>query len=74
MYRAELVEKVVESDEAAMNAYLEGNEPDLAEFKKLMRKAVIQNDIFPVYCGSALHNKGVQLVLDAVVDYLPSPT
>lgn len=72
-YRAELMEKVVESDEDAMNAYLEGNEPELAEFKKLMRKAVIANDIFPVYCGSALHNKGVQLILDAVVDYLPSP-
>jgi elongation factor G len=72
-YRAELLEKVVEQDDEAMNAYLEGNEPDLAEFKRLMRKAVINNAIFPVYCGSALKNKGVQLVLDAVVDYLPSP-
>lgn len=73
MYRSELMEKVVEQDEEAMNAYLEGVEPDLAEFKRLMRKAVIANDIFPVYCGSSLKNKGVQLVLDAVVDYLPSP-
>ncbi|HEX8993926.1 MAG TPA: elongation factor G, partial [Candidatus Paceibacterota bacterium] len=73
-YHGELVERIVENDEAAMNAYLEGNEPPLAELKALLRKAVIANDIFPVYAGSALHNKGVQLVLDAVVDYLPAPT
>ncbi|HSE56778.1 MAG TPA: elongation factor G, partial [Candidatus Paceibacterota bacterium] len=72
-YRAELVERIVEHDDAQMNAYLEGNEPPLEVLKKTLRKAVIANDIFPVFCGSALKNKGVQLVLDAVVDYLPSP-
>ncbi len=72
-YRAELIERIVSTDEAAMNAYLEGNEPALADLKVLLRKAVIANEIFPVYTGSALKNKGVQLVLDAVVDYLPSP-
>ncbi|HVX91496.1 MAG TPA: elongation factor G [Candidatus Paceibacterota bacterium] len=72
-YRAQLVERIVEQDEAAMNAYLEGKEPSLDELKKLLRKAVIANEVFPVFCGSALKNKGVQLVLDAVVDYLPSP-
>ena len=72
-YRSELVERIVSQDEAAMNAYLEGNEPSLEELKALLRKAVIANEIFPVYTGSALKNKGVQLVLDAVVDYLPSP-
>jgi elongation factor G len=72
-YRAALVERIVEQDDAAMSAYLEGNEPPVEELKKLLRQAVIKNDIFPVYCGSALKNKGVQLVLDAVVDYLPSP-
>ncbi len=72
-YRALLVERIVEQDDAAMSAYLEGNEPSLEELKALLRKAVIHNEIFPVYCGSALKNKGVQLVLDAVVDYLPSP-
>jgi elongation factor G len=72
-YRAELIERIVEHDEAQMNAYFEGNEPTLAELKATLRKAVIANEIFPVYTGSALKNKGVQLVLDAVVDYLPSP-
>jgi len=72
-YRAELIEKIVEQDEDAMNAYLEGNEPPLSELKVLLRKAVIANEVFLVYCGSALKNKGVQLILDAVVDYLPSP-
>ncbi|HEY0980342.1 MAG TPA: elongation factor G [Candidatus Paceibacterota bacterium] len=73
-YHAEFVERIVENDEAMMNAYLEGNEPAYADLKKMLRKAVIANDIFPVYAGSALKNKGVQLVLDAVVDYLPAPT
>ena len=72
-YHAELIEKIVEQDEAVMNAYFEGKVPDLATLKKLMRKAVIANEVFPVFAGSALKNKGVQLVLDAVVDYLPSP-
>jgi elongation factor G len=72
-YRAELVEKVSEHDEAAMHAYLEGKELSIDELKKVIRKAVIANKIFPVFTGSALKNVGVQLVLDAVVDYLPSP-
>ncbi len=72
-YHGELVERIVENDDAAMNAYLEGKEPSLEELKAILRAAVIRNEVFPVYCGSALKNKGVQLVLDAVVDYLPSP-
>ena len=72
-YRAELVERIVEQDDATMNAYLDGVEPSSEKLKELLRKAVINNEVFPVYCGSALKNKGVQLALDAVVDYLPSP-
>mgnify|MGYP003418206664 CR=1 FL=1 len=72
-YRAELIEAIVANDEKLMNDYLEGNEPSLDVLKATLRKAVINNDIFPVFAGSALKNKGVQLVLDAVVDYLPSP-
>lgn len=73
MYRGELVERIVEQDEDAMTAYLDGTEPDMDTLKALMRKGVIANDIFPVFTGSALKNVGVQPVLDAVVDYLPSP-
>lgn len=72
-YRAELIEKIVENDEVAMNDYLDGKEPELSKLKALLRKAVIANEVFPVFAGSALKNKGVQLVLDGVVDYLPSP-
>ena len=72
-YRGELIEKIVEGNEAMMNGYLEGNEPSLADLKTELRRAVIANEIVPVFTGSALKNKGVQLVLDAVVDYLPSP-
>ncbi|MEK7610626.1 MAG: elongation factor G [Patescibacteria group bacterium] len=73
-YRHELVEKIIETDEAAMTAYLEaGTEPGIDELKRLLRRAVIAGQIVPVFCGSALKNKGVQLVLDAVADYLPSP-
>ncbi|KKU87260.1 MAG: Elongation factor G [Candidatus Beckwithbacteria bacterium GW2011_GWC2_47_9] len=72
-HRAELVEKVVEHDDALMSAYLEGKEISIEDLKKTARKAVIANKLFPVFTGSALKNKGVQLVLDAVVDYLPSP-
>src|SRR5215470_12394027 len=60
-------------DDATMTAYLEGKEPDEATLKKLIRKAVITGAFFPVLCGSAFKNKGVQPLLDAVVDYLPSP-
>jgi elongation factor G len=72
-YRNELVEKVVEQDESLMNTYLEGGEIDLVTLKAAMRKGVIANEIVPVYVGSSLRNKGTQLVLDAVVDFLPSP-
>jgi elongation factor G len=72
-YHAELIEKIVEQDDVIMNEYFDGKVPELAVLKKLLRKAVIANDVFPVFAGSALKNKGVQLVLDAVVDYLPSP-
>jgi len=72
-YRAELIERIVENDETAMNAYLEGKEPTVPELKAILRKAVIANEIFPVYTGSALKNKGVQIILNGVVDYLPSP-
>jgi len=74
-YRAELVEKIVENDEVLMNIYLEGKEEEISldTLKATLRKAVIANKIFPVFAGSALKNKGVQLVLDAVVDFLPSP-
>ncbi|KKW12905.1 MAG: Elongation factor G [Parcubacteria group bacterium GW2011_GWA2_49_9] len=72
-YRHELVEKIVEQDDVLMSQYLDGKEPSIDVLKATLRKAVIANKIFPVFCGSALKNKGVQLVLDAVVDYLPSP-
>ena len=72
-YRNELVEAAVELDDAAMEAYLEGNEPDEETLKRLIRKAVLTSAFFPVLCGSAFKNKGVQTLLDAVVDYLPSP-
>ncbi|HRH26153.1 MAG TPA: elongation factor G [Candidatus Paceibacterota bacterium] len=72
-YRAALVEKVVEFDDAMMSAYLEGKEPSIDEMRVVIRKAVIANKLFPVFTGSALKNKGTQLILDAVVDYLPSP-
>ncbi len=72
-YHAELIEKIVEQDDAVMSEYLEGKIPTVDVLKKLMRKGVIANEIFPVFAGSALKNKGVQLILDAVVDYLPSP-
>lgn len=71
--RGELVEKIVGEDEAAMEKYLNGEEVDLQTLKNILRRAVITNKLVPVFCGSALKNKGVQLVLDAVVDYLPSP-
>lgn len=72
-YRNELIEKIVEQDDDLMSQYLEGNIPDYDTLKATLRKAVIANEIFPVYAGSALKNKGVQLILDAVIDYLPSP-
>ena len=72
-YREKLIEAAVELDDDAMTAYLEGKEPDEATLKRLIRKATITGAFFPVLCGSAFKNKGVQPLLDAVVDYLPSP-
>ena len=72
-YRHELIERIVENDDAMMNDYLEGKEFTDAQLKAALRKGVIANKIFPVLTGSSLKNKGVQLVLDAVVDFLPSP-
>lgn len=72
-YRHELIERIVEHDDSVMHDYLEGKEISLEILKKTLRKAVIANKIFPVLAGSSLKNKGVQLILDAVVDYLPSP-
>ncbi|HYH71022.1 MAG TPA: elongation factor G, partial [Methyloceanibacter sp.] len=72
-YREKLVEQAVELDETAMEAYLEGNEPDEATLKSLIRKGTISLVFVPILCGSAFKNKGVQPMLDAVVDYLPSP-
>ncbi|MCB1885745.1 MAG: elongation factor G, partial [Geminicoccaceae bacterium] len=71
--RTALVEAAVEMDDAAMEAYLEGEEPDEATLKRCLRKGTIANRIVPVLSGSAFKNKGVQPLLDAVVDYLPSP-
>lgn len=73
-YHAELVERIVENDDEQMTAYLDGVIPSYEELQKTLRKAVINNAIFPVMTGSALKNVGVQLILDAVVDYLPAPT
>lgn len=71
--REELVEKIVETDEELMNRYLEGKEISIEELRKALRKATIESKIVPVFCGSVLRNKGVQFLLDGVVDYLPSP-
>jgi elongation factor G len=72
-YRDRLVELASEVDEAATEAYLEGKEPDEAQLKALIRKGTVTNFFVPILCGSAFKNKGVQPLLDAVVDYLPSP-
>ncbi|MEX0841252.1 MAG: elongation factor G [Xanthobacteraceae bacterium] len=72
-YRIKLVEAAVDLDDDAMTAYLDGKEPDEATLKRLIRKAVVGRKFVPVLCGSAFKNKGVQPLLDAVVDYLPSP-
>lgn len=72
-YREKMIEAAVELDDDALTAFLEGVEPDEATLKKLLRKAVLTGAFYPVLCGSAFKNKGVQPLLDAVVDYLPSP-
>ncbi|MFZ2205819.1 MAG: elongation factor G [Minisyncoccia bacterium] len=73
-FHGELIEKIVEQDDTMMSEYLDGKIPSMEVLKSTLRKAVIANNVFPVFAGSALKNKGVQLVLDAVVDYLPAPT
>ncbi len=73
-YREHLIETAVEQDDDAMEAYLEGNEPDEATLIQCIRKGTIAGDFVPVLCGTAFKNKGVQPLLDAVVDYLPAPT
>ncbi|XP_050375860.1 elongation factor G-1, chloroplastic [Argentina anserina] len=72
-YRSMMIDTIVELDDEAMEAYLEGVEPDEATVKKLIRKGTVSASFVPVLCGSAFKNKGVQPLLDAVVDYLPSP-
>ncbi|MBU4339136.1 elongation factor G [Patescibacteria group bacterium] len=72
-WREKLIEKVAESDEMLAEKYLSGEEITVPEIKEAMRRGVIANKLVPVFCGSSLKNKGVQLVLDAVVDYFPSP-
>lgn len=72
-YRAELVEKAVEHDDALMTDFLEGKEISIPDLKRVIRKATLEAKFYPVFTGTALRNKGVQLILDAVVDYLPSP-
>ncbi len=72
-YREKMIETAVEMDEAALEAYLEGKEPDEASLKALIRKGTVGGHFYPVLCGSAFKNKGVQPLLDAVLDFLPSP-
>ena len=73
-YRAELLEKVAEQDEELLEKYLEGEELTIDEIKTCIRKATIANEMVPVTCGTSYRNKGVQLLLDAVIDYMPAPT
>ena len=69
----QLIEAVAEQDEELMNKYLEGEEITVEEIKACIRKATIDNEIVPVTCGTSYKNKGVQKLLDAIVDYMPSP-
>ena len=73
-YRTNLVETVVEQDEELMEKYFEGEEPTVEQMKKVIRKATIENAMVPICCGTSYRNKGVQPLLDAVVDYMPAPT
>lgn len=73
-WREKLIELALEQDDDLMEKYLEGEQPSLEDIKRCIRKGTIALDFFPTYCGSAFKNKGIQLVLDAVVDYLPNPT
>ncbi len=73
-YRTAMIESVVEQDEELMEKYFEGEEPTVEQMKKVIRKATIANDMVPVCCGTAYRNKGVQPLLDAIVDFMPAPT
>ena len=73
-YREQLIETALEQDDDLMEKYLEGEEPSVDEIKACIRKGTIKLDFFPTYCGSAFKDKGVQMILDAAVDYLPNPT
>ena len=73
-YRAEMIEKICETDDDLLEMYLEGEEPSTEQLKKALRKATIDTTIIPVLCGSAYRNKGVQKLLDAVIEYMPAPT
>jgi len=72
-YRGEFIEAIIENNESMMNKYLAGEELDINDLKSELRKGVISNNIIPIFCGTALKNKGVQKLLDAICDYLPSP-
>ncbi|MCP5206349.1 MAG: elongation factor G [Hahellaceae bacterium] len=73
-YRQQMIETALEQDDDLLMAYMEGEEPSIEDVKACIRKGTIKLDFFPTYCGSAFKNKGIQLVLDAVVDFLPDPT
>ena len=73
MYRGQLIETALEMDDDLLMAYLEGEEPSIEDIKRCIRKGTLELAFFPTYCGSAFKNKGMQILLDAVVDYLPAP-
>lgn len=73
MYRGQLIETALEMDDELLMAYLEGEEPSIEDIKRCIRKGTLELAFFPTYCGSAFKNKGMQLLLDAVIDYLPAP-
>ena len=73
-YRTELIEHIVEQDEELMEKYFEGEEPTTEQIKKIIRQSTIANSMVPICCGTSYRNKGVQPLLDAIVDYMPSPT
>ena len=73
-YRQNMIEKICETDEVLLEKFFEGEEITVAELKKALRKATINNEIIPILCGTAYRNKGVQLLLDAIIEYMPAPT
>ena len=73
-YHTELIEHIVEQDEELMEKYFEGEEPSVEQIKKIIRQATIANNMVPITCGTSYRNKGVQPLLDAIVDYMPAPT